>query len=73
MDLIKNGAQTIKIFDNDHEQEFIDTVKSFPEFHQNGELPLCVLGGFGAFGHPSSFHHPFVKKIRQQVFDVNTS
>ena len=28
-----------------------------------------VLGGFGAFGHPTSFHHPDIRFIRQYVYD----
>lgn len=26
-----------------------------------------VLGGFAACGNPSSFHHPFIRKLRQQI------
>lgn len=28
-----------------------------------------VLGGFGALGHPSSFHHPDIRFIRKYVYD----
>jgi hypothetical protein len=65
--LIKEGVQTLKIFENDHEQEFIQMMNEFPEYKKDASP--CVLGGFGAFGNPSSFHHPLIKNIRKQVFD----
>lgn len=27
-----------------------------------------VLGGFGAYGHPSSFHHPEIRRIRTETY-----
>lgn len=39
--------------------EFLAT----PRPHDNTWKP--VLGGFGALGNPSSFHHPFVRKMRE--------
>ena len=39
------------------QREFIDTTK-----------PL-ILGGFGAFGNPSSFHHPEVRHIRRLAYN----
>lgn len=65
--LIKDGVQTLKIFENDFESDFVKMEKEFPEY-QKDAFPF-VLGGFGAFGNPSSFHHPFIKSIRKQVFD----
>jgi hypothetical protein len=39
-----------------------------PEFEF--KIPIqYVLGGFGALGHASSFHHPDVRFIRNYVYD----
>ena len=38
-------------------------IDSFPEFKPNTKK--YVMGGFSAFGNPSSFHHPFILKLRQ--------
>jgi hypothetical protein len=44
-------------------EQFINTVKSFPEFLPSAEK--YVAGGFGALGNPASFHNPFVRILRQ--------
>ena len=36
----------------------------FPEYLQRGRDLQRVLGGFGALGNPSSFHHPVVRAYR---------
>lgn len=44
------------------QQEFI-----YPDIngaHDDG----LVLGGFGAYGNPSSFHHPEVRRVRMEVY-----
>ena len=40
------------------EQEMWDAIDEFPEYKTKGRNAQRVLGGFGAFGNPSSFHHP---------------
>lgn len=44
---------------------FDETCKFFPEF-TGGSEPR-VLGSFGAFGNPASFHNPLVRMIRMDV------
>eukprot|EP00966_Prymnesium_polylepis_P324572 7380605-Prymnesium_polylepis.1 len=41
-----------------------------PEFNEHNLLDPCwkpVLGGFGALANPSSFHHPWVRKMREML------
>lgn len=45
--------------------EFISTMRAFPEFKSPPSDGIYVLGGFAALGNPASFHNPFVRKIRQ--------
>ena len=37
-----------------------------PEFQRRGRTVQRVLGGFGALGNPSSFHHPTVRAFRRK-------
>lgn len=37
----------------------------FPEYRARGRDVQRVLGGFGALGNPSSFHHPVVRRFRR--------
>ena len=46
--------------------QYIEMIKSLPEF--NTEEGLKVLGGFGALGTASSFHHPFIRKLRYYIY-----
>lgn len=39
----------------------------FPEYKIKGRAVQRVLGGFGAFGNPSSFHHPTVRRFRSSL------
>jgi hypothetical protein len=39
----------------------------FPEYKIKGNDAQRVLGGFGALGNPSSFHHPVVRSLRRMV------
>jgi hypothetical protein len=61
--LIIDGVCTIKILNKDYETEFKDIEKTFPEYKDTATT--FVLGGFGAYGNPSSFHNPLVKKLRE--------
>ena len=38
----------------------------FPEYKVKGRIVQRVLGGFGAFGNPSSFHHPTLRRLRRR-------
>ncbi len=39
----------------------------FPEYKVKGKTVQRVLGGFGAFGNPSSFHHPTLRRLRRKM------
>jgi len=67
-------AHMIRIF----REAFICSMTAFPEFLRHPDDPMRtmdgrmfgekdsnhVMGGFGAFGNPASFHNPFVRNIR---------
>lgn len=64
--LEQDGVVVVPVF----QEDMSDISKAFqsivwPEFKD--QTPPLVLGGFGAFGHASSFHHPFVRNIRMRV------
>lgn len=60
------------------ELEWPKMIDSFPEFKRQQPDPLTgvtpqlrpVMGGFGAFGNPSSFHTRLVRALRMQVHRV---
>ena len=62
------GVVTIKILKGDASHLFKEAERSFPEFYP-GTKPY-VLGGFAAYGNPSSFHCPLVKLLRQATFEA---
>ena len=39
----------------------------FPEYKVKGKGVQRVLGGFGALGNPSSFHHPEIRALRKEL------
>lgn len=42
-----------------------EAMDEFPEYRVTGRSVQRVLGGFGALGNPSSFHHPTVRAFRR--------
>jgi hypothetical protein len=46
-------------------RQFDDTSQDFPEFLDGATL--YVLGAFGAYGNPASFHNPLVRILRKIV------
>lgn len=44
-------------------EEMREVIAQFPEFKEGATRH--VMGGFSAFGNPSSFHNPFVRLLRQ--------
>ena len=55
--------------------EFIDTLRNFPEYKRNPDNPdedssgntlVYVLGGFAALGNPASFHNELVRNLRKK-------
>lgn len=68
--LQENGYITIPIYDSKELKEIRRQlefeVSQFQEFKENTNQ--FVLGGFSAFGNPSSFHNLIVRKIRLDVY-----
>ena len=70
-DLSKLGVAVIPVFDEvgrkHWQQRIFDAMDDFPEYKQSQKGPQVqrVLGGFGALGNPSSFHHPEVRVFRR--------
>lgn len=74
------GITTVKVLDIEDIQQYRDdfktTMREFPEYKRDPNNPdldysqntlVYVLGGFGAFGNPASFHNEFVRKLRLKV------
>jgi hypothetical protein len=49
-------------------RRFLQTEQSFPEYAEN-DYKIFVLGGFAAFGNPTSFHNPLVKELRKLAYE----
>ena len=49
----------------DLRRQFREAIASFPEYCDGASR--SILGGFGAFGVPSSFHGAFARQLRQAV------
>ncbi len=75
------GATTIPIIPesqlNNIRKDFIEEMRQFPEYKRNIDNPdktfddkplTYVLGGFGAFGNPSSFHNLTARHLRQDIY-----
>lgn len=62
------GVVTLKVLDGAATDLFRETERSFPEF-KPGAVGPYVLGGFAAYGNPSSFHCPMVKYLRKATFE----
>jgi hypothetical protein len=60
------GVQTVHVLTGDASALVIEAESGFPEF-KPGAYPK-VLGGFAAYGNPSSFHCPLVKMLREATF-----
>ena len=74
------GATTIPIISeselNHIREEFMEEMRQFPEYKRNtnadktkdGNPITYVLGGFGAFGNPTSFHNLTARHLRQDIY-----
>ena len=51
---------------------FDAAARSFPEFNQDifGADDVYVLGAFGAYGNPASFHNPWVRHLRGKIYPL---
>lgn len=70
MELHKHGVQVVPLFSKEQVGTFRHDISQlqFPEFPSQ-ESPF-VMGGFGGYGHPSSFHNPVVRAIRQEAYPL---
>lgn len=70
MDLSKDGVAIVPIFNKEQTQGHRKNIQDifFPEFLN--QQPPYVMGGFGAYGNPSSFHHPHIRQLRQDAYPV---
>ena len=70
--LTHRGIATLPIIDkselNEIQARFLQTINSFTEFKDNNST-IHVLGGFGAYGNPSSFHNPLVRELRGRAYN----
>lgn len=70
-DLLALGVAVLPIMDErsreDWNNRIFDAMDEFPEYKRTGRDVQRVLGGFGAFGNPSSFHHPTVRAFRRSL------
>lgn len=75
------GVTTIPILNktqlNKTRNDLIVEMQNFPEYKRDISNPnktpdgfpiVYVLGGFGAFGNPSSFHNKTVRELRQKTY-----
>jgi hypothetical protein len=50
---------------------FLESFKTFPEYKDpSNSDTVFVMGSFGAFGNPSSFHTPIVRELRSLMMRV---
>jgi hypothetical protein len=70
-DLSKYGVAVVRAMDKESREQCENSVwnamDEFPEFKLKGKDVQRVLGGFGALGNPSSFHHPVVRDLRKDI------
>ena len=69
--LDRYGVMCMPILPDAARQRWAQTIwnamDEFPEYKVRGRQVQRSLGGFGALGNPSSFHHPDVQKWRNRI------
>ena len=69
--LQKAGVMTVPVLEGPALKKWQDLIwaamDDFPEYKLQGRHVQRVLGGFGALGNPSSFHHPTVRRMRRNM------
>lgn len=75
--MARYGFVTIPVFTNEDARKRTSgavwaAMDEFPEYIVKGRRAQRVLGGFGALGNPSSFHHPVVQDLRAKVYSIVT-
>jgi len=65
--LERNGVVCIPVVLNMKEVQakFLETLQNFQEYKPGAKVR--VIGGFAAFGNPSSFHNPLVRELRMEA------
>jgi hypothetical protein len=66
--LSTNGVVVVPVLTEDLTDDFKQCETEFPEFFP-GANPM-VLGGYAAYGNPSSFHHPMFRKLRRDALET---
>lgn len=70
-DLSEFGVAVVPVMDASSrswwEEAVWTAMDEFPEYKVKGKTAQRVLGGFGAFGNPSSYHHPVVRSLRSKI------
>lgn len=65
------GAVVLPMMDTtsraDWEARMWKSFDEFPEYLSKGKHAQRVLGGFGGYGNPSSFHHPAIQLLRTKI------
>lgn len=70
MDLIRDGVAVVRVMTPDRAAEHREAIRrSRPVEFVDYDGPL-VMGGFGAYGHPSSFHDPVIRRFRSEIVPV---
>lgn len=67
MDLIRDGVEVVRVLTPERalaHREAIRQMRPIEFVDLDGPL---VMGGFGAYGHPSSFHDPVIRRFRSEV------
>ena len=71
--LLTDGVAVVEIYSqpeiDERNDAFFSALEDFPEYRRgpaDADI-MYVKGGFGALGNPSSFHHAFVRRVRQQI------
>lgn len=74
-DLKKDGVCVLKLIGEDDpvtlskwRERFRTAVSTFREYKSPSVEDTIVLGGFRAFGNPSSYHNIFVRRLRRLAF-----
>lgn len=67
MDLFRDGVAIVPLLDQERTRYYRDNFKNiqFPEFIRHDGL--YVMGGFGAYGNPASFHNEIVRELRMET------
>lgn len=69
--LDRYGVMCMPVFNDEKRHKWAeriwDAMDDFPEYKVQGKHIQRSLGGFGALGNPSSFHHPNIQHYRNQI------